>query len=73
MPRPLSMLGQLGEAGNRLVAAAQQSFVDGIGSAILTAAVVLVVAAVIVAVRAPRPAGSEDGPAARSRQVGSRS
>ena len=66
-------LGRLGEAGNRLVAAAQQSFVDGIGSAILTAAVVLVVAAVIVAVRAPRPAGSEDGPAARSRQVGSRS
>jgi len=50
-----SALAQLGEAGDRLVAAARQGFVDGISGAVLTAAVVLVLAAIAVAVRAPRP------------------
>jgi hypothetical protein len=47
-------LAQLGPAGQRLVAAAEQSFVDATSAAFLTAAGVLVVTAIFVALRAPR-------------------
>ncbi len=45
---------RLGPDGARLVAAAEQAFVDATASALLVAAAVLVVAAVVVALRAPR-------------------
>jgi EmrB/QacA subfamily drug resistance transporter len=45
---------QLGPAGDPLVAAARQAFVDGVSAALLWASVIVVVASVIVAVRAPR-------------------
>jgi EmrB/QacA subfamily drug resistance transporter len=47
-------LGQFGAAGERLVAAAQQSFVDAASAAFLVAAIGLFAGAVVAAVRAPR-------------------
>ncbi len=51
-------VSQLGATAQHLVSAAQQSFVDGIGVALLIAAGVVTVAAVVVAVLAP----SQHGP-----------
>jgi EmrB/QacA subfamily drug resistance transporter len=47
-------LSRMGPAGDQLIAAAQQSFVDAIGLAFLIAAGTLALAALVVAVRAPR-------------------
>ncbi|HKJ11440.1 MAG TPA: MFS transporter [Ornithinimicrobium sp.] len=47
-------LSRMGPAGEQLIVAAQQSFVDAIGLAFLIAAVTLAVSAVVVGVAAPR-------------------
>ncbi|MFN8620203.1 MAG: MFS transporter [Chloroflexota bacterium] len=52
---------QAGAMGQRLVAAAREAFVSGVGSAVFVAAAVLVVAAVAVAVLAPRPGAVGEG------------
>ena len=57
-------LARAGDAGERLAAAARQAFVDGVSGAVLSAAVVLVVAAVVVALRSPSPSDTTTGPGA---------
>lgn len=62
-------VAQFGEAGEALVAAARQAFMDGVSSALLTAAAVLAVAAIVVFLRSPAsPAGSGGAPEASQRQ-----
>jgi len=51
-------VGQLGSAAQHLVSAAQQSFVEGIGGALLLAAGIVAVTAVVVAFLAPAPTRS---------------
>jgi hypothetical protein len=47
-------IATMGERGERLVEQAREAFVSGVGDAVLTASVLLVVAALVVAIVAPR-------------------
>jgi len=58
-------LDQFGPAGERLVSAAQQSFVEAASTAFLVAAVGLFAGAVVVAIRAPRRSEGGQAPADR--------
>jgi fucose permease len=62
---------QAGPAGRRLVAAAQQSFVDAAGTAFLVAAAVLLLAAAVVALRGPRRGAESTDDQRRSRNSAS--
>jgi hypothetical protein len=55
-------IAQAGPAGRRLTEAAQQSFVDAAGTALLVAAALLVVAALVVVLRGPRKGAVEIPP-----------
>jgi EmrB/QacA subfamily drug resistance transporter len=54
---------RFGEAGRQLAAAARQAYVDGVSTAVLTGAVVLLAAAIFVYFRAPHAADRADAPA----------
>jgi MFS family permease len=54
---------RFGEAGRQLAAAARQAYVDGVSTAVLTGAAVLLAAAIFVYFRAPHAADRADAPA----------
>ena len=55
------IVASMGEQGERLVQQAREAFVGGVGDAVLTASVLLVATAVVVAIVAPRATRSRSG------------